>query len=62
MTLHDLPFSLADLSHRLDWQEEVGKDPLRTKQVSARVAFEIFRMQRFVRANSHRLSLPILGM
>ena len=62
MTLHDLPFSLADLSHRLDWQEEVGKDPLRTKQVSARFAFEVFRMQRFVRANSRRLGLPILAL
>jgi alpha-beta hydrolase superfamily lysophospholipase len=62
MTLHDLPFSLADLCHRLDWQEEAGKDPLRTQQISARFAFEIFRMQRFVRANSRRLHLPILAL
>jgi len=62
MTLHDLPFSLADLSHRLDWQEEVGKDPLRTQQVSARFAFEIFRMQKFVRANSRKLKVPILAL
>jgi alpha-beta hydrolase superfamily lysophospholipase len=60
--LHDLPFSLADLSHRSDWQEEMGKDPLRTSQVSARFAFETFRMQRFVRTHNRSLRRPILAL
>jgi alpha-beta hydrolase superfamily lysophospholipase len=60
--LHDLPFSLADLSDRADWQKQAGEDPLRTRQVSARFAFETFRMQRFIRANVQRLRLPILAL
>lgn len=57
--LYDLPFGVETLVDRPEWREALGRDPLRTTQVSARFLVSMFRMQRFVTRKIHDLAVPL---
>jgi alpha-beta hydrolase superfamily lysophospholipase len=60
--LYELPFTVDQLSDKEELRQSLWKDPLRTKAVTSRFLIEVFRMQRFVRRNALRLSVPVLAL
>ena len=60
--LHDLPFTVDQLSDKIDVRERLWSDPLRTRAVTARFLLEVFRMQRFVRREIVHLGVPLLAL
>lgn len=57
--LHELPFSVEQLTDEPAWRIALSGDPLRTRELTARFIVETFRMQGFVRANMSRVRLPV---
>ena len=60
--LYELPFTVEQLSDRVELREALWSDPLRTRAVTSRFLLEVFRMQRFVRRNIARLREPLLAL
>ena len=60
--LHELPFTMEQLSDKEDLRQALWSDPLRTRAFTSRFLLEVFRMQRFVRRNAPRLRVPVLAL
>ena len=60
--LWELPFTADQLSNQEELCKSLWEDPLRTRRVTSRFLFEVFRLQRFVRRNITRLRPPLLGL
>jgi acylglycerol lipase len=60
--LHELPYTMEQLSDQEALRQELWSDPLRTRAFTSRFLFEVFRMQRFVRRNVDRLRVPLLAL
>lgn len=57
--LHEIPFSVEQLTDQPSWRSALARDPLRTRKLTARFIVETFRMQGFVRSNMPRVRLPL---
>ena len=60
--LHDLPFTVEQLSDKVELRDRLWGDPLRTRAVTARFLLEVFRMQRFIRREIVHLGVPLLAL
>lgn len=61
-SLYELPFTVEQLSDKEELRQTLWNDPLRTRTVTSRFLFEVFKLQRFVRRNADRLRVPLLAM
>lgn len=60
--LHELPFTVDQLSDKEELRRALWDDPLRTRAVTSRFLIEVFRLQRYVRRKVLRLRVPLLAL
>ena len=60
--LRPMPYGIDNLTDDLRWRQAMQNDPLRAREVTSGLLFEVWKLQRFVKANIQRLSCPVLAM
>lgn len=60
--LRPMPYGIDNLTDDLRWRAAMMNDPLRAREVTSGLLFEVWKLQRFVKANIGRLASPVLAM
>lgn len=60
--LRPMPYGLDNLTENTVWLDAMRNDPLRAKEVTSGLLFEVWKLQRFVKREAHRLDRPVLAM
>lgn len=60
--LRPMPYGIDNLTENPRWLDAMRNDPLRAKEVTSGLLFEVWKLQRFVKREARRIDRPVLAM